>query len=345
MSLLVSDLRLRWRSLLWWTVGVVLLSTLVASFYKSIAGDTAYEEVFSSLPESLQGLIGGADLGTPVGYLSAEMYSFFMPAVLLVFAIGRSTSTLAGEEEDHTLDLLLAQPIRRTALYVQKVVGVALGIAVLAIAVAVPVIALADWSELKVPAANLWAATAQLFAFVLFLGMLAMTAVGPTRRALALKTFFNMLGPLVNPSSPKNHMLGTFNLEVARLYNYILQEEGDNYAIIHALDGYDEISLTGAFKVYTKLGEKLVTPSDLGMNPVDPSAIFGGNNVPEAAQIFKFILSGEGTDAQNNVVLTNAAFALQIVDSKLPFSDAFETAKDSLFGGKAKQCLEKLVEK
>lgn len=173
----------------------------------------------------------------------------------------------------------------------------------------------------------------------------AMKAVGPTRRALALKTFFNMLGPLVNPSSPKNHMLGTFNLEVARLYNYILQEEGDNYAIIHALDGYDEISLTGAFKVYTKLGEKLVTPSDLGMNPVDPSAIFGGNNVPEAAQIFKFILSGEGTDAQNNVVLTNAAFALQIVDSKLPFSDAFETAKDSLFGGKAKQCLEKLVEK
>jgi anthranilate phosphoribosyltransferase len=173
----------------------------------------------------------------------------------------------------------------------------------------------------------------------------AMKAVGPTRRALALKTFFNMLGPLVNPSSPKNHMLGTFNLEVARLYNYILQEEGDNYAIIHALDGYDEISLTGAFKVYTKLGEKLVTPSDLGMNPVDPSAIFGGNNVPEAAQIFKSILSGEGTDAQNNVVLTNAAFALQIVDSKLPFSDAFETAKDSLFGGKAKQCLEKLVEK
>lgn len=173
----------------------------------------------------------------------------------------------------------------------------------------------------------------------------AMKAVGPTRRALALKTFFNMLGPLVNPSSPKNHMLGTFNLEVARLYNYILQQEGDNYAIIHALDGYDEISLTGPFKVYTRLGEKLVTPSDLGMNPVDPSAIFGGNNVAEAAQIFKSILSGEGTDAQNNVVLTNAAFALQIVDSKLPFSDAFETAKDSLFGGKAKLCLEKLVEK
>ncbi len=173
----------------------------------------------------------------------------------------------------------------------------------------------------------------------------AMKVVGPTRRALALKTFFNMLGPLVNPSSPKNHMLGTFNLEVARLYNYILQEEGDNYAIIHALDGYDEISLTGPFKVYTRLGEKLVTPADLGMSPVDPSTIFGGNNVAEAAQIFKSILSGDGTEAQNNVVLTNAAFTLQIVDSNLSFEDAFDTAKDSLFGGKAKQCLEKLVEK
>lgn len=173
----------------------------------------------------------------------------------------------------------------------------------------------------------------------------AMKAVAPTRRALALKTFFNMLGPLVNPSSPKNHMLGTFNLEVARLYNYILQEEGDNYAIIHALDGYDEISLTGSFKVYTRLGEKLVTPADLGMRYVDPSAIFGGNNVAEAAQIFKSILSGDGTEAQNNVVLTNAAFTLQIVDSNLSFEDAFDTAKDSLFGGKAKQCLEKLVEK
>lgn len=173
----------------------------------------------------------------------------------------------------------------------------------------------------------------------------AMKAVGPTRRALALKTFFNMLGPLVNPSSPKNHMLGTFNLEVARLYNYILQEEGDNYAIIHALDGYDEISLTGPFKVYTRLGEKLVTPADLGMRYVDPSAIFGGNNVAEAAQIFKSILSGDGTEAQNNVVLTNAAFGLQIVDSNLSFEDAFDTAKDSLFGGKAKQCLEKLVKK
>ena len=194
MSLLVSDLRLRWRSLLWWTVAVVLLSALVASFYRSIAGDPAFEDIYGSLPESLEALLGGADLASPVGYLSSQMYAFFMPALLLVYAIGRSTSSLAGEEEDNPLDkagalvlldLLLAQPISRTALYVQKVVGVALGIAVLAIAVAVPVIALADWSELKVPAANLWAATAQLFAFVLFLGMLAMTVSASVGRRAA----------------------------------------------------------------------------------------------------------------------------------------------------------------
>ncbi len=172
----------------------------------------------------------------------------------------------------------------------------------------------------------------------------AMKAVGPTRKALKLKTFFNMLGPLVNPSSPKNHMLGTFNLEVARLYNYILQEEENiNYGIIHALDGYDEISLTSGFKLFTKKGEQLITPEDLGQKRLQQSDIFGGNNVADAAKIFKTILEGNGTQAQNNVVLTNAAFALQIVDDSKSFETAFELAKDSLFGGKAKQTLEKLV--
>lgn len=171
----------------------------------------------------------------------------------------------------------------------------------------------------------------------------AMKAVGPTRKALALKTFFNMLGPLVNPSSPKNHLLGTFNLEIARLYHYILQEEEINYGIIHALDGYDEISLTSGFKFFTKKGEQIINPEDLGQKRIQQSAIFGGNSVADAAKIFKTIIEGEGTEAQNNVVLTNAAFALKIVDEAKPFETAFEEAKESLFGLKAKQTLEKLV--
>ncbi|MCL4121032.1 UNVERIFIED_CONTAM: hypothetical protein GTU68_022804 [Idotea baltica] len=172
----------------------------------------------------------------------------------------------------------------------------------------------------------------------------AMKAVGPTRKALALKTFFNMLGPLVNPSSPKNHLLGTFNLEVARLYNYILQEDSTiNYGIIHALDGYDEISLTSGFKIFTKQGEQIINPEDLGQKRIQQSEIFGGNNVADAAKIFKTILEGNGTEAQNNVVLTNAAFALKIVDENKSFETAFEEANDSLFGLKAKQTLEKLV--
>jgi anthranilate phosphoribosyltransferase len=171
----------------------------------------------------------------------------------------------------------------------------------------------------------------------------AMKAVGPTRKALALKTFFNMLGPLVNPSSPKNHMLGTFNLEIARLYNYILQEESDNYGIVHALDGYDEISLTSGFKFFTKKGEQIINPEDLGQKRIQQSEIFGGNSVADAAKIFKSILEGNGTEAQNNVVLTNAAFALKIVDEAKSFETAFSEAKDSLFGLKAKQTLEKLL--
>lgn len=171
----------------------------------------------------------------------------------------------------------------------------------------------------------------------------AMKAVSGTRKALKLKTFFNMLGPLVNPSSPQNQLLGTFNLEVARLYNYILQEEGSNYGIVHALDGYDEISLTGAFKLFTKQGEQLITPQSLGLQQVAQSEIFGGSSVADAAKIFEKIISGEGTTAQNNVVLTNAAFALKIVDDSKSFETAFEEAKSSLLGGKAKECLTNLI--
>lgn len=171
----------------------------------------------------------------------------------------------------------------------------------------------------------------------------AMKAVGPTRKALALKTFFNMLGPLVNPSLPQNSLLGTFNLEIARLYNYILQEEDQNYGIIHALDGYDEISLTSGFKFFTKEGEQILYPEDIGQERILQSDIYGGNSVKDAAKIFKTILEGNGTKAQNNVVLTNAAFALKIIDVNTSYEVAFDQAKESLFGGNAKKCLDKLV--
>lgn len=171
----------------------------------------------------------------------------------------------------------------------------------------------------------------------------AMKAVGPTRKALQLKTFFNMLGPLVNPSSPQNQLLGTFNLEIARLYHYILQEEETNYGIVHALDGYDEISLTGGFKLFTRSGEQIIYPEDIGQKSIAQFEIFGGTSVADAAKIFKSILDGNGTEAQNNVVLTNAAFALKIVDNTKSFEAAFEEAKSSLLGGKAKQCLSKLI--
>jgi anthranilate phosphoribosyltransferase len=171
----------------------------------------------------------------------------------------------------------------------------------------------------------------------------AMKAVGPVRRELGLKTFFNMLGPLVNPSQPKNQMVGVFNLEVARVYNYLLQESDVNYGIVYSLDGYDEISLTSGFKLFTKGKEELITPEDLGLKRLQQSEIFGGNSVKEAAEIFVSILDGSGTEAQNNAVLANAAFALKILDAAKSFENAYAEAKDSLLGLKAKDCLNKLV--
>jgi len=171
----------------------------------------------------------------------------------------------------------------------------------------------------------------------------AMKAVGPVRKELGMKTFFNMLGPLVNPSNPQNQMVGVFNLEVARLYNYLLQETAQNYGIVHSLDGYDEISLTSSFKLFTKNNEQLIAPEELGLKRLAQSEIFGGNSVKASADIFLSILEGKGTEAQNNAVLTNAAFALKIIDKNKSFETAFEEAKDSLFGLKAKTCLTRLI--
>ena len=128
------------------------------------------------------------------------------------------------------------------------------------------------------------------------------------------------------------------------MYNYILQEEDINYGIIHTLDGYDEISLTGPFKMFTKKGELLINPEDLGQKRIKQSEIFGGNNIEAAANIFKLIINAKGTEAQNNVVLTNAAFALKIIDQTKSYEDAFEEAKISLLDLKAKQTLDKLIQ-
>jgi len=171
----------------------------------------------------------------------------------------------------------------------------------------------------------------------------AMKAVGPVRRELGLKTFFNMLGPLVNPSNPQNQLVGVFNLEVARIYNYLLQNTKQNYGIVYSLDGYDEISLTSAFKLFSKENEQMITPEELGLRRLEQSEIFGGNTVKEAAEIFISILEGKGTEAQNNAVVANAAFALKTLDSKKSFETAFEEAKDALLGLKAKESLKKLV--
>lgn len=175
LAFFLSDLRLRWRSLLWWVLGVVALVAMVDAFYPSIAGDPALDEVMQQIPESLRPLIGPDDLTSPIGYLSSQLYLFFLPAVLLVFAIGRGTSALAGEEEDHTLDLLLAQPVSRTSLYVQKVAGILFGILVLCLASLLPTLALAGPTGLDLPVSGLVSVTLQMFAFLVLFAVLAMS--------------------------------------------------------------------------------------------------------------------------------------------------------------------------
>ena len=171
----------------------------------------------------------------------------------------------------------------------------------------------------------------------------AMKNVAPIRKDLAVKTFFNMLGPMVNPAFPKNQLVGVFNLELLRMYSYLYQNTDINYTILHALDGYDEISLTGPTKVIRNSSETMISPDFFGVDTLNQSDIYGGDSVEAAAKIFTHILNGEGSDAQNNVVCANAAMAIATTTNK-SVKDSFGLAKESLLGGKAKDKFERLVE-
>ncbi|NNF85621.1 MAG: anthranilate phosphoribosyltransferase [Winogradskyella sp.] len=170
----------------------------------------------------------------------------------------------------------------------------------------------------------------------------AMKNVAPIRRELGVKTFFNMLGPMVNPAFPKNQMVGVFNLELLRLYGYLYQETAKNYAVVHALDGYDEISLTGPTKVITNTSEVLFSPGDLNVPNIQPQDIFGGNTVEDAANLFLSIIDGKGTESQNNVVCANAGLAIATTE-QISHKEGFERAQESLLSGKAKESLTKLI--
>ncbi|RMF28177.1 MAG: anthranilate phosphoribosyltransferase [Bacteroidetes bacterium] len=172
----------------------------------------------------------------------------------------------------------------------------------------------------------------------------ALKAVGPVRRALGFKTFFNMLGPLVNPARPRNHFLGTFSLELNRLYQYILQAEPGNFAIVYALDGYDEISLTGPFKLRTQQSEHLFHPSDLNTPTYPPEALSGGNSVDDAARIFLDVLENKATPAQRDVVIANAGMAIHTLTPEKSLEDCLAEARESLESGRARQALDKLLE-
>ena len=170
----------------------------------------------------------------------------------------------------------------------------------------------------------------------------AMKHVAPIRKELGVKTFFNMLGPMVNPAFPPNQLVGVFSLELARLYGYLYQNTNKNFSIVHALDGYDEISLTGNFKLISNKEEAIVSPGELGFDTLKQEELHGGETVEEAAEIFNQILGGNGTLAQKNAVLSNAGLAISTV-KQTPFSEGIQEAHESLESGKALKSFENFL--
>jgi len=171
-----------------------------------------------------------------------------------------------------------------------------------------------------------------------------MKAVAPVRKELKMKTIFNILGPIVNPSNPKNQLVGVFDLKTAELYGKLFSSLDKNYAIVHTLSGYDEISLTDDFKIITKNENKIVSPQNLGFKTYEEKTLEGGKTIKEAGKIFLTIIESNGTESQNNVVLTNAAFAIQTISNK-SFEESFKEAENSLFYKKAQNKFRKILEK
>ncbi|WP_316749885.1 anthranilate phosphoribosyltransferase [Pedobacter gandavensis] len=171
----------------------------------------------------------------------------------------------------------------------------------------------------------------------------AMKTVAPIRKELGVKTFFNMLGPMCNPAQPKNQLVGVFSLELARLYAYLYQDTDKNYTILHAVKGFDEVSLTCDYKIFNKKGEALVKVADIGFEEMDESLIKGGDTVESSAEIFMNVLNANGTDAQHNVVLCNAALAIQTIDDTKSFADCFYEAEESLFSKNALKRFKTLI--
>lgn len=171
----------------------------------------------------------------------------------------------------------------------------------------------------------------------------AMKSVAPVRKELGMKTFFNILGPMVNPSNPKYQLVGVYSLELARLYNYLYQHTDKRFIILHSLDGYDEISLTSDFKMINNESERDVSPESLGFNRILPEKLNGGTSIADSVEIFKSVLEGRGTTEQNSVVIANSAMALNCLHPEKPIEECLALAKLSLESKKALSSLNKLL--
>jgi anthranilate phosphoribosyltransferase len=172
----------------------------------------------------------------------------------------------------------------------------------------------------------------------------AMKNIAPIRKELGVKTFFNMLGPMVNPAFPTRQLVGVFSLELARQYGYLYQNTDKDFVILHALDGYDEVSLTGPFKYFFNGGEKVLEPRDLGLPLLSPEDIRGGDTVDASAAVFLEVLEGKGSAAQNAAVIANAGMALYAGHQHEGLATAIDKATEALKSGKALQSFKKMME-
>jgi anthranilate phosphoribosyltransferase len=171
----------------------------------------------------------------------------------------------------------------------------------------------------------------------------AMKAVGPVRRQLGVKTFFNILGPLVNPANPRYQFSGVYSPEAGRIYSYLLQAENKKYFVLHSLDGYDEVSLTSPVRIFSRKGEMVMDFTVHGLKNVTPADISGGRSIVQAAEIFSSILENRASPGQHSVILANSALAISCIDETKSIEESIQIANEVIISGKASSTFKKLI--
>jgi len=158
--------------------------------------------------------------------------------------------------------------------------------------------------------------------------------VAPVRKQLGVGTFFNAMGPLLNPIQPKFQLTGTYSLELAKIYQVLLRDKRQSFKVVYALDRYDELTLTADARVLGNNSDEILNANSFGVEVTSPENLKGGS-IEQSANMLRSILGGHASEELINVVASNTALGMSCFHPEKQYKILFEEAKAFISSGQA----------